>query len=94
MAAFVLYAVTLSWGMTATSLPLTAKVAGWDWLPMTNRPLTWLLTLPLHLLPASWIPGGLNLMTAAIAAALRNHLDQQPLPAPRPHGEAWGESRR
>ena len=68
MAAFVLYAVTLSWGMTATSLPLTAKVAGWDWLPMTNRPLTWLLTLPLHLLPASWIPGGLNLMTAAIAA--------------------------
>ena len=47
---------------------LTAKVAGWDWLPLTNRPLTWLVTLPFHLLPAAWVPLALNLFSAALAA--------------------------
>ncbi len=67
-AAFLIYAVTLAHGVTPGSLLLTAKVAGWDWLPLANRPLTWLLTLPLHLLPAGWIPVALNLFSAALAA--------------------------
>ncbi|MDR3458771.1 MAG: DUF2723 domain-containing protein [Verrucomicrobiae bacterium] len=68
LTAFILYALTLSRGMTLNSMGLAAKIAGWDWLPMTNRPLTWLLTLPLHLLPAGWIPVALNLFSAAMAA--------------------------
>ena len=66
--AFVLYALTLSHGVTLASLSLASKVAGWDWLPLANRPLTWLLTLPLHLLPSGWIPVALNLFSAGIAA--------------------------
>ncbi|MBW8864454.1 MAG: DUF2723 domain-containing protein [Verrucomicrobia bacterium] len=68
LTAFVLYALTLSRGVTLHSLDLTAKVAGWDWLPMSSRPLTWLVTLPLHLLPEGWIPFALNLVSAALAA--------------------------
>ena len=67
-AAFLIYALTLAHGVTLGSLSLTAKVAGWDWLPLANRPLTWLLTLPLHLLPAGWIPVALNIFSAALAA--------------------------
>lgn len=54
--------------MTIGSLPLTAKVAGWDWIPLTDRPISWLLTLPFHLLPATWVPLALNLFAAAQAA--------------------------
>ena len=68
LTAFAVYALTLSRGMTINSMGLAAKVAGWDWVPMTSRPLTWLLTLPVHLLPAGWIPFGLNLFSAAFAA--------------------------
>ena len=67
-AAFVLYALTLSHGITLASLPLASKVVGWDWLPSASHPLTWLLTLPLHLFPAGWIPVALNLFSAGIAA--------------------------
>ena len=56
--------------MTVNSLPLAMKVADWDWLPMSNRPLAWLLTLPLRLLPAGEIPPALNLFSAATAAAV------------------------
>ena len=66
--AFALYAVTLSHGVTTNSLSLAAKVAGWDWTPMVGLPLLWLLTLPLRLLPAAWVPLGLNLFSAATAA--------------------------
>ena len=61
LAAAVIYSVTLCWGTTANSLSLTANLAGWDWQPLLNQPVTWLLTLPLRVLPAAWIPGGLNL---------------------------------
>jgi tetratricopeptide (TPR) repeat protein len=63
MAALV-YALTLSRGTTLASLPLAANVAGWDWQPMLDQPLTWLLTLPLRALPAGWIPVGLNIFFA------------------------------
>ncbi len=67
--AFLVFALSLSWGPTASSLPLTAKVAGWDWQPMTAQPLLWLFTLPLRFLPAGWIAVALNLLFAALAAA-------------------------
>jgi tetratricopeptide (TPR) repeat protein len=65
---FVLYAVTLSHGVTVNSLALAAKVAHWDWMPMLGHPLLWLLTLPLRWLPAAWAPFCLNLFSAATAA--------------------------
>jgi tetratricopeptide (TPR) repeat protein len=67
-AALVVYGLTLNWGITLNSLPLAAKVAGWDWQPMANEPLTWLLTLPLRCLPAGWIPVALNLLFAVGSA--------------------------
>ncbi len=69
LAALCFYALTLSGGVTLMSLPFTMKVAGWDWQPMTSRPLAWLLTLPLRLLPGAWIPLALNLFSAVTAAA-------------------------
>ena len=69
LTALVFYALTLSWGVTIYSLPFTMKVAGWDWQPMSSRPLAWLLTLPLRLLPGGWIPVALNLFSALTAAA-------------------------
>ncbi len=54
--------------MTPGSLAATCKVAGWDWIPSADRPLTWLLTQPFHLLPAGWIPVALNFFAAALAA--------------------------
>ena len=35
---------------------------------MVGQPLLWLLTLPLHLFPAAWVPLGLNVFSAALAA--------------------------
>ncbi|HEY5041102.1 MAG TPA: hypothetical protein VIK53_03795 [Verrucomicrobiae bacterium] len=37
---------------------------------MSNQPLTWLLTLPLHLLPGGWIPLALNLFSAFTATLI------------------------
>lgn len=68
LGALVLYGATFSQGVTINSLPLTAKVAGWDWMPMVGHPLFWLLTLPLRLLPSAWVPLGLNFFFALVAA--------------------------
>ena len=68
LGALVFYGATLSHGVTIHSLPLTAQIAGWDWLPLTGRPLLWLLTLPCRLLPAAGVACGLNLISAATAA--------------------------
>jgi tetratricopeptide (TPR) repeat protein len=66
--AWLVYVITLAWGMTQNSLPLTASVAGWDWQPLVGRPITWLLTMPFQLLPGSVLPVALNLLAATLAA--------------------------
>ena len=68
LGALVLFVLTLSRGVTWNSLPLAAKVAGWDWQPLASQPLVWLLALPLRVLPAGWIPMALNLCSAVCAA--------------------------
>jgi tetratricopeptide (TPR) repeat protein len=69
LGAFLLYLLTLSHGVTAPSLAMTAKIAGWDWQPMASHPLLWLLTLPIRiLLPGAWIAAALNLFSALCAA--------------------------
>lgn len=66
--AFAVYLFTSNPGVTLESLGLTGKIAGWDILPMTNHPLSWLVTLPLRLLPDGWIAPALNFFTAILAA--------------------------
>jgi Tfp pilus assembly protein PilF len=68
LAAFVFYLAAVSHGVTMNSLPLTAKLAGWDGTPLAGQPLLWLFTLPLRLLPAGDIALALNLFSAATAA--------------------------
>ena len=68
LVAALIYGLTLCWGTTGNSLALTANVAGWDWQPMLNQPVTWLVTLPLRVLPAAWIPAGLNMFFALCGA--------------------------
>lgn len=68
LAGLAAYALTLSHGVTINSAALTGKIAGWDYQPMTSQPLFWLLTLPVHILPAGWIPLALNLFSAVWAA--------------------------
>lgn len=68
LAALLVYTLTLSHGVTLASLPLTAKLAGWDWQPLNTQPLLWLLTLPLRLLPAGWMAVALNFFSALCGA--------------------------
>lgn len=70
LVALLLYVSTISHGVTLTSLPMTAKLAGWDWQPMFDHPLLWLVTLPLRLLPTTWIPLAFNLLSAILAAVV------------------------
>ncbi len=69
LGALLLYGVTLSRGVTFNSLTLTAKLAGWDWMPMVSQPVLWLLTLPLRWLPEAWVPAGLKILSALCGAA-------------------------
>ena len=69
LVALLVYLATLSGGATVYSIALTAKLCGWDYQPLTGQPLFWLLTLPVRLLPAGWIPLALNLFSAICAAA-------------------------
>ena len=67
-AALVLYLVTLNRWLQLTSLPLVARVAGWDTSPNLSAPLLYLLTLPVRGLPGSILPVALNVLTALLAA--------------------------
>ncbi len=67
-AALLLYLVTLNRWLQLTSLPLVARVAGWDPSPNLSAPLWFLLTLPTRVLPGGVLPVVLNLFTALLAA--------------------------
>jgi tetratricopeptide (TPR) repeat protein len=75
LAALLLYGLTLNHWVTFGSLPVVAKLTGWDWhpLPLPWRanavtPLWLVLTFPFRWLPANWQPVGLNLFSAFCAA--------------------------
>jgi Tfp pilus assembly protein PilF len=93
LVALLVYGLTLSWGTTLNSLPLAANVAGWDWQPLLNQPLTWLLTLPLRVLSAAWIPAALNLFFALCGALtfglLARSIELMPWDCPPPENKKW-----
>ncbi|HMO65638.1 MAG TPA: DUF2723 domain-containing protein [Verrucomicrobiota bacterium] len=66
--AFVLFFVTRHPWMSGGSLPVIAKVTGWDWLPGQLGPAVWLVTAPVRLLPAGAQPTALNLLAALCGA--------------------------
>ncbi len=92
LGALVLYGLTVSHGVTLSSLALTAKVAGWDWRPLSGHPVLWLLTLPVRLLPAAWVAVALNLFSAVCGAATLGILTRslELLPWFRPLGTLQG----
>jgi tetratricopeptide (TPR) repeat protein len=94
--ALLVYLLTMSSGVTVGSLGLTAKVAGWDWLPMAGQPLFWFLTLPARCLPAGWAAPALNLFAAACGAATLGVLARslELLPWLRPLENLMGWNRR
>ncbi|MEO7300708.1 MAG: DUF2723 domain-containing protein, partial [Verrucomicrobiota bacterium] len=65
---FLLYVVTLNHWVTLKSLPVIAKISGWDWHPATTAPLHFLLTYPFHWLSGNARFVGLNLFSAVCAA--------------------------
>ena len=68
--ALALYFFTLNHWVTLASLPVAAKITGWDWwTPTIQSPLYLLLTYPV-----SWLPKGAQLLAlnffSAVCAAL------------------------
>ncbi len=68
-AALLLFLLTLNHWVSFGSLGNVAMVSGWLWQPELSRPLYWLVTSPLRLLPASLIPVALNVFAAVCGAA-------------------------
>jgi len=65
---FLIYIITLSHWVTFRSLPVVAKVAGWDWRVETTTPIHFLATLPLYLFSGNAQIIALNLFSALCAA--------------------------
>lgn len=66
--ALVVFLFTLNQWINTRSLPIVAKVLGWDWTPPLGLPLFYLLTLPFKILPQPIAPIALNAFTAICAA--------------------------
>ncbi|MBW8863514.1 MAG: hypothetical protein JF609_01045, partial [Verrucomicrobia bacterium] len=64
----VIYGFTLNHWVTLINLDQVSRVSGFVWQPQLLGPLTWLATLPFHLLPAAKIPVALNFFSAVCAA--------------------------
>lgn len=65
--AFLVYLLTISHGVTIQSIARVADIC-WNDRQLVTKPVFWLVTLPLHMLPASWVPWLLNLFSAICAA--------------------------
>jgi tetratricopeptide (TPR) repeat protein len=70
-----LFGLTLNHWVTLRNLPLVAQITGWDWHPLPllwrpepSRPLYFVLTFPVRILPVAWQPLALNLLSAVWAA--------------------------
>ena len=68
LAALILYLVTLHTWISFASLPSISHVGGWHDLPQSKQPLLYLVTLPLKLLPAAYLPMAMNALSALFGA--------------------------
>jgi tetratricopeptide (TPR) repeat protein len=62
------YLITCNHGIGFNNLAAIARVSGNAWQPVVVEPLTWLVTLPFHWLPAKLVPLALNAFSALCAA--------------------------
>lgn len=67
-AALLVFLVTLNHWVRSSSLPVLARVAGWDGTPAVSAPLHFLVTYPFRWLPGSVMPVALNALAAGFAA--------------------------
>ncbi|HTG44164.1 MAG TPA: tetratricopeptide repeat protein [Verrucomicrobiae bacterium] len=67
-AALVLFFFTLNHWVNLRSLPVSAKVTGWESILPVQSPLFYTITFPLRFLPAAITPLALNVFTALCAA--------------------------
>jgi tetratricopeptide (TPR) repeat protein len=65
--ALLFYLLTISPGLSLINLRAVARVADWVWHPDPGRPLAWLVFMPFRVLPETWQPLGLNLVTTVVA---------------------------
>src|SRR4051812_39120960 len=68
--AFVFYLATLNRWISFGNLSEVAKVTGYAWQPELYGPLSWLVTRPFKLLPASMVPVALNAFAAVCATLI------------------------
>lgn len=61
------YLLTINHWVAFNSLFTISRVSGWNWQPELQGPLYWLITAPFQLLPLSWIPLALNLLSVLCA---------------------------
>jgi tetratricopeptide (TPR) repeat protein len=73
-AGLIVYIVSLNHWLSLESLGTMARLSGWGWQPEVGRPLTLVVFAPLKLLPAAWLPGLANLLTAISAAFVLQQL--------------------
>ena len=64
----VVYWFTMNPWVTLLNLGQVAAVSGWVWQPQIFNPLTYLVTLPFHWLPAAQIPAALNFFSIVCGA--------------------------
>jgi tetratricopeptide (TPR) repeat protein len=67
-AGLVFYLATLNPWISFDNLGGVARGAGWIWGAEVTSPVSWLVTRPLHWLPASLLPRALNVFSAVCAA--------------------------
>ena len=67
-AALVGCGLTLNHWVSLHSLPVVARVCGWEWQPQMQQPLAFVVFYPFRSLPQTWTPVALNIFTALCAA--------------------------
>ena len=63
-----LYLITLHTWISFASLPAISHIGGWHDFPQSKQPLLFLITLPLKLLPAAYLPTAINALSALFGA--------------------------
>ncbi|MDB6065773.1 MAG: Tetratricopeptide 2 repeat protein [Pedosphaera sp.] len=89
---FIVYLCTLYHQVTPTSLNQVMVFSGWSWKPPLYGPLTFLVTAPLRLFPASMAPLALNLLNALVAGLALTLLARSV--ALLPHDRTFDERQR
>src|SRR5689334_9007358 len=67
-AIFCVYLFTLNHWLSIGNVQVVTTVAGYGWFPEVSGPVSFLLTLPIRLLPAKFVPLALNLFAAVCAS--------------------------